>query len=102
MPDVEGHFGEYVAARWSALVRYATLLCGDAGQAEELVQSALVKVALRWDRVRDKDNPDAYVRQAVLRTFLSFWRRVRQREVPMADVPDRAGLDSTSAIVDRD
>jgi RNA polymerase sigma-70 factor (sigma-E family) len=93
-------FAEYVGARWPALVRYATVLCGDPVEAEELVQSALVRVALRWSRVRDRDNPEPYVRQAILRGFLNTWRRVRSRETTTEDLPQLVSGDHASAVVD--
>jgi RNA polymerase sigma-70 factor (sigma-E family) len=99
---VDARFAEYVSGQWSALLRYATVLCGDPVEAEELVQSALVRVGLRWDRVESKDNPHYYVRRAVLRVYLSRWRRVRSRESLTANVPDRVGPDPTGAVLDHD
>ena len=43
---MDARLSDYVHGQWPSLVRYATLLCGDAVEAEELVQSALVRVAL--------------------------------------------------------
>jgi len=40
----EAEFKEYVAARSHALWHTAYLLCGDAHQAEDLVQTALIKL----------------------------------------------------------
>src|SRR5262249_32676908 len=67
------------------------LLCGDAVEAEELVQAALVRVALRWPFVRDKDNPDGYVKRAIVRGQINGWRRPSPAlgEVPEIAVPDR-------------
>jgi RNA polymerase sigma-70 factor (sigma-E family) len=97
---VDQRLADYVGGQWPALVRYATVLCGNANEGEELVQSALVRVALRWPFVRDKDNPDGYVRRAVLHGYLNTWRRVRSRETPVADLPEPAGNDSTAVVVD--
>lgn len=97
---MDPRLADYVRAQWPALLRYATLLCGNAGEGEELVQSAVVRVALRWPFVRDKDNPDGYVRRAVLHGYLNTWRRIRSRETPVADVPEVAGRDSASGVVD--
>jgi RNA polymerase sigma-70 factor (sigma-E family) len=93
-------FDDYVGARWSALVRYATLLCGDLVEAEELAQAALVRVALRWERVADKDNPEPYVRKAILRGFLSQRSRLRRREIRMADLPERPAPDAVEAVAE--
>jgi len=93
---VDARLGDYVRGQWPALVRYATALCGDATEAEELVQSALVRVALRWPFVRDKDNPDGYVRRAIVNGYLTTWRRIRSRETSVAEPPE-VGLVADSA-----
>lgn len=87
---VDARLGDYVRGQWPALVRYATALCGNPTEAEELVQSALVRVALRWPFVRDKDNPDGYVRRAIANGYLTTWRRVRSRELSVAEPPEVA------------
>ena len=97
---VDARLGDYVRGQWPALVRYATALCGDPAEAEELVQSALVKVALRWPFVRDKDNPDGYVRRAIVNGYLTTWRRIRSRETSVADVPETATVVDGAAGVD--
>jgi RNA polymerase sigma-70 factor (sigma-E family) len=97
---VDARLGDYVRGQWPALVRYATALCGDPTEAEELVQSALVRVALRWPFVRDKDNPDGYVRRAIVNGYLTTWRRVRSRETSVPEVPEAATTADASAGVD--
>jgi RNA polymerase sigma-70 factor (sigma-E family) len=97
---VDARLGDYVRGQWPALVRYATALCGNRAEAEELVQTALVRVALRWPFVRDKDNPDGYVRRAVLNADLNRWRRLRWRETSVAEVPDTLGTDATAGVAD--
>ena len=52
------------------LLRTAVLLTGDHQRAEDLVQEALVKVALRWRRLRD-GRPEAYARQVLVRDNIS-------------------------------
>jgi len=99
---VDARLADYVRGQWPSLVRYATLLCGDAVEAEELVQSALVGVALRWPFLRDKDDPGAYVKRAIVHTNINRWRRVRSRETPTAVLPDLGVADGTSAYADQD
>src|SRR4051812_34196704 len=102
---VQLSFDEYVRGRGSALIRFAYLLVGDWALAEDLAQEALISAHAKWRRVQDMDHPDAYVRKAVLRRWLS-WRRLKSSgERP-------AGLDLTviapsvtdpsAAVVDRD
>jgi RNA polymerase sigma-70 factor (sigma-E family) len=81
-------FRDYVSGRRAALLRTAYLLTGDRGQAEDLLQTALVKTYVSWDRIRDKNAVDAYVRQVMATTAVSWWRRRWRGERPSDDVPD--------------
>ena len=88
MPDRDEAFSGFVAARSTALLRTAYLLTGDRGQAEDLVQTALAKTYLAWDRIADIEAVEAYVRRTMVTTNISWWRRRRVREVTVAEVPD--------------
>jgi RNA polymerase sigma-70 factor (sigma-E family) len=81
-------FAAFVAARSPALLRAAWLLTGDAGRAEDLLQTVLAKAWRRWRRIAD-GSPEAYVRQAMFNTYASWWRRRWRAEVPAPVVPDR-------------
>jgi len=91
-------FTRWASERQQALLRTAVLLCGDHHRAEDLVQDALTKVALRWSRLRDQ-HPDAYARQVMVRTNISWWRR-RRREVVL-DVREGSATAGPGAAVDR-
>ena len=83
--DDEADFSAYVLARQQRLVRFAYLLTGDPHQAEDLVQSALLKVYRRWDHITG--SPDGYVRATIINEHNSWWRRpVRRREVTSSDL----------------
>ena len=86
-----GGFEAYVLDRSDALWRSAWLLTGDAGHAQDLVQTALAKT---WSRYAAFDNDrhfESYVRTTMYRTFCSWWRRSSWRtEVAMTDVHDRS------------
>jgi RNA polymerase sigma-70 factor (sigma-E family) len=88
-------FEEFVVARRDALLRTAYLLTGDSHDAEDLVQSALVKVVPKWARIQDR--PEAYVRQVLARESVSRWRARRWREVTTDLVPEVVSPDDGSA-----
>ncbi|OFE16962.1 hypothetical protein BA895_18495 [Humibacillus sp. DSM 29435] len=96
---MEATFEAFVRARGPALLRYAHLLCGDAGRAEDLVQDALVKVYRRWGP--DIAAPSAYTRRAITNEYLSWRRRLTNREVP-TQLPEPATRSHTDAIAERD
>jgi RNA polymerase sigma-70 factor (sigma-E family) len=82
-------FREFVTARAEAIRFTAYLLCGDWHQAEDIAQTALVRLYLAWPRVDRDRSLDAYVRQVVTRTFLNERRRPwRRREHPTDTPPD--------------
>jgi RNA polymerase sigma-70 factor (sigma-E family) len=86
-------FREYVTARSRSLLRSAYLLTGNRADAEDLVQAALAKTYLAWDRIEDRNAIDGYVRRAMVNTHISWWRRRRLEEYPTDELPDRAVVD---------
>ena len=90
----EAAFNDFVVARSSALMRTAYLLTHDHQLAEDLVQTALFKAALRWQRITG--DPESYVRRILYTESVSWWRR-RSRRVaesgPGYDEPAGASAD---------
>jgi RNA polymerase sigma-70 factor (sigma-E family) len=86
-------FREYVTMRTGSLLRAAYLLTGNRADAEDLVQAALAKTFLAWDRIEDRGALDGYVRRAMVNTHISWWRRRRLEEYPTDEIPDRAVAD---------
>lgn len=74
-------FAEYVALRRDTWVRAACLLTGDPHTAEDLVQTALIRIWPRWGRIVAQGDPDPYIRKVLMNVFLSSLRRRRWREV---------------------
>lgn len=92
-------FEDYVAMRWSACFRTAYLMTGDRGMAEDLVQTALSRCFVAWPKLRAREAADAYVRKAMLNTFLSWRRRKSWGQELATDVlPEAAGVDSSARI----
>ena len=86
-------FRDYVLARGTALLRIAVMLTGNRADAEDLVQAALAKTYLAWDRIEDRGAVDGYVRRAMVNTHISWWRRRRIEEFPTDEIPDQAIAD---------
>src|SRR5690349_5765237 len=81
-------FDAYVAARRPALLRTAYLLTGSHHDAEDLVQTTLLRVVPRWPRICA--NPEPYVRRVLARESVTRWRGRRWRERLADRLPERA------------
>ena len=89
MTDRDADFTAYLEARQPRLLRIAYLLTGDPHQAEDLLQTSLAKLYLSWDKVREREHVDAYVRRIMVNENNSLWRRAwRRREVSTDEVPE--------------
>ncbi len=87
----EASFREFVEGSWHRLLRTGYLLTGDHGTAEDLVQTALMRTYKHWNRVRESQAPEAYVRRAMANITVSAWRRRRLVEHSTAHLPETAG-----------
>jgi len=89
----EEQFRAFVQANRGGLVRTATLLAsGNAFEAEDLVQTALVRLYVAWPRVRP-ETIDAYARKAMLNALIDDRRRpFRRNERPLSAAPE-AGVE---------
>lgn len=92
-------FDAFVAGSSDRLLRTAYLLCGDAGHAEDLVQTALMRTARRWRTAREL--PEAYARRVVVNLAKDRWRQLGRRpvELPLEVDPSQT---ETSTLLDRD
>lgn len=68
-------FDDLVGSRGQALVRYAYVLTGNDEDAADLVQDALLRAFSRTTRGLTIDNAEAYVRRAIMTTYLDGYRR---------------------------
>jgi len=84
-------FDEYVATHWPRLVRAAVLLGCTPTEAEDVVQTALVRCLVAWRRVRAADDRDAYVHRVLVNTFVSSRRRRWHGERPTDQLPEPPG-----------
>jgi RNA polymerase sigma-70 factor (sigma-E family) len=83
-------YTEFVRARRPHLRRIAYAICGDWHRADDLVQTALVKLYVAWPRVHRDGREEAYVRTIIVRANIDESRRPWRRERPGLDGPDRA------------
>jgi RNA polymerase sigma-70 factor (sigma-E family) len=93
MDERDRDLGAFIDARSCSLLRFAYLLTGDHGLAEDLLQNSLIKVYLSWDRIRDRAALEAYTRSVMTRTQLSWWRRPARRELLGAEPAERTVRD---------
>ncbi len=98
---VDESFHVFVAARSRHLLHAAHLLTGDRHRAEDLLQTALTRAYLRWDRI-DSDDPEGYVRRTMVNAHTDWWRRKPWREQTTEDVPEVAVPDPAAAYDARD
>ncbi|MEV8371159.1 SigE family RNA polymerase sigma factor [Kribbella sp. NPDC056861] len=91
-PDRTG-FEEFATSRHHALYRYAYLLAGERGLADDLVQEALTKTYVAWRKLRDPANAEAYTRKAITSIAITWWRRKSwHSEQPRDDVPEQPAV----------
>lgn len=83
-------FTAYVAERSVDLKRTAYLLCADPHRAEDLVQTALTKLYVAWDRIERRGAVDAYARQILVRAAIDESRRPWRREFATDRPPEGA------------
>ena len=98
-------FAAFVAARQAHLRRVAYAICGNWHQAEDLLQTSLIKLYVAWPRIHRAGREEAYARQIILRTAIDESRRPWRRERPGLDGREeaqRAGLpyEEHSALLD--
>jgi RNA polymerase sigma-70 factor (sigma-E family) len=97
----EQEFDAFVASRLPRLVRFAFALTGDLGHAEDVVQTALAKTYSATRR-HGLDDPEAYVRRAVVTANLSRFRRRRVVEDLVDVVPEEPVVEQESELERRE
>lgn len=92
------------AAHWRSLVRLATMLVGDRGTAEEVVQDAFVAVHGRWGRLREPDRALAYLRRSVVngaRSVLRHRQVVHRHAARQRPLQPEPGADTDLTLAER-
>ena len=94
-----------MAARQTHLRRVAFALTGDWHRAEDLLQTAFVKLYVAWPRLRDPNAAEAWARQTLVRANIDESRRPWRRERTSLEGHDEAApagpsYEERSALVD--
>jgi RNA polymerase sigma factor (sigma-70 family) len=86
----------------SAFLKAAKVICFDTQNAEDVLQEALADVYKRWSKIRDHENPEAYLMQEERETSWDLAENIRDIADQTDDVTQRllvqAALKSLSAI----
>ncbi|MER5501719.1 SigE family RNA polymerase sigma factor [Streptomyces sp. NPDC002561] len=82
-------FSSYVRARGPVLLRTARSLTANPSDAEDLLQTALAKTYIAWERIEDHRALDGYVRRALLNTRTSQWRKRKVDEFACDELPEQ-------------
>ena len=96
----EAGFRAFVEVNGATLLHAARLLTGDHHRGEDLVQTALTKVYLKWGRI---DTPLPYARRALVNAHIDQTRRRWWGERPTETLPEDAiGSDHLASSDQRD
>ncbi|WP_189546358.1 SigE family RNA polymerase sigma factor [Streptomyces gelaticus] len=82
-------FSSFVRARGPVLLRAARSLTANPSDAEDLLQTALTKTYVAWERIEDHRALDGYVRRALLNTRTSQWRKRKVDEFACDELPEQ-------------
>jgi RNA polymerase sigma-70 factor (sigma-E family) len=81
-------FTAYVRTKGPTLLRTARSLTPNPADAEDLLQTALTKTYLAWDRIDDQRAVDGYVRRTLVNTRTSQWRKRKVDEFSTDELPE--------------
>jgi RNA polymerase sigma-70 factor (sigma-E family) len=87
-PSSFSSFSSYVRARGPVLLRTARSLTANPCDAEDLLQTALTKTFVAWERIEDHRALDGYVRRTLVNTRTSQWRKRKVDEFPCDELPE--------------
>jgi RNA polymerase sigma-70 factor, ECF subfamily len=74
-----GSFEEFYSSVVGRLLGQLFPVTGDLHEAEEVVQEALARAAVRWTRLRDYDVPEAWVRRVAMNLAADRARSLRRQ-----------------------
>jgi RNA polymerase sigma-70 factor (sigma-E family) len=86
-------FEAFVATRYTPLVRAARLVADDPSQAEDLVQTALIRTFTHWSSLHSPVAAEAYTHTTLVRLALRAGRRRWRGERPSETLPEPSARD---------
>lgn len=95
-------FSAYMSARWSALARSAVLLGCTTHEAEDLVQTTLIRCYTSWDKIAKAHERDAYVYRVLVNAHTKSRRRRWWSERSTDQLPEHVTSDPTGQVDDHD
>lgn len=90
----EDGFRAWVAVRREPLRRSVYLMCGDWHLADDVVQDAMTRLYVVWERVARRGDPEPYVRRIVVNLLIDHSRRPARQETPREALPEAAEADT--------
>jgi RNA polymerase sigma-70 factor (ECF subfamily) len=86
--DADG-FEEFYEAAYGRLVGQLYLIVGELHEAEDVVQEALTRAALRWHKLSAYEAPETWVRRVAINLAKDGFRQTRRRLAMMARLDRR-------------
>jgi RNA polymerase sigma-70 factor (sigma-E family) len=83
----QGEFERFAAVHADELIRTAYLMVGDRGDAEDIVQECMLRLARKWPRVRKMEHSGAYARRVMVNLVLDGRHRRARRTLELAASP---------------
>lgn len=104
VPSATADFDEFYRRSAARVIHLVYATTGDLGLAQDCAQEAYARAWQQWARLREYDEPSAWVRTVARRLAISQWRSrereraafVRSHEGPVVASPADAVLDSVS------
>ena len=99
-------FTLWLREKQSAFLRAARVICFDTQNAEDVLQEALADVYKRWSKIREHENPDAYLMRVMVSTHADMrrkWLRKQQEKETSWDLAEniRDIADQTDDVTQR-
>lgn len=102
----EVEFSLWLRERQSSFLRAAKVICFDTQNAEDVLQEALADVFQRWSKLKDHENPDAYLMRVLVSKHADMrrkWGRKQEEKEMSWDLAEniRSIADESDDIAER-